>query len=124
MKRKLLYILILFCVSLLGSQRLDIGDNSDIIETLDYLNASEYTITEYIHEQCATRPTNVQVPSMTRTTTTHRGQNSNSNTNSAYKSDINVQNYGCVLDYANSQVLISGFSDSCAYFISLCRLII
>ena len=124
MKRKLLYILILFCVSLLGVQRFNIKEDTNICPTQEYLNTSEYSITEYTHEQSATRPTNVHVPSITRTTTAHRSHNHNSNYNSAYRYDINAPlNFGA-LNYSASQALISGYSDSGSYFDSLCRLLI
>ena len=129
MKKNLIYIILLFCVSLVGSQNTDsyIGDSSieniyEIVE--EHLESFEYTITEYTHEQSATRPTNVQVPSITRTSTAHRPQNSNSHTGSAYKADINAHNYTCALNYSDSRSLISGFTDSSTYFKSLCRLLI
>ena len=124
MKRKLLYILILFCVSLLGVQRFDVKEDTNISPTQEYLNTSEYSITEYTHEQSATRPTNVQVPSVSRTNSAHRSNNVNSPTGFALKSDLNSHNYSRALKYLNSNILTAGFRDSSSYFKSLCRLII
>ena len=127
MIKRILYVLILTCVSLIGAQGFDIMSDSEIqtSESLqENLCLSECKITEQTHEQCATRPTNVQVPSITRTSTAHRSQNSNSHTSSAYKADINAHNYTCALNYSDSRSLISGFTDSSTYFKSLCRLLI
>jgi hypothetical protein len=84
----------------------------------------EYSITEYTHEQSATRPTNVQVPSVSRTNSAHRSNSVNSPAGFALKSDLKSHNCSCVLKYLNSNILTAGFKDSSSYFKSLCRLII
>ena len=114
MNWKFIYILITVCASLLGAQKFDFADsdNDQITESaLHSFETSEYSITEYTHEQSATRPTNVQVPSITRTTA-GRCNNSNSQNNYAYKSDQYSQNYFTCLDYSDNQSLNSGHTDS------------
>lgn len=127
MRKKLLYLLILFCVSLVGAQSFDIDEQADIYadEIIhENLKQFECSISEYTHEQSATRPTNVQVPSITRTASAHRSHSSNSQSNSAYRSDLNAQFILSALNYSESQILISGFIDPGSYFKSLCRLLI
>ena len=127
MNWKFIYILITACASLVGVQKLDFADTcqNEITESVQYsFETSEYSITEYTHEQSATRPTNVQVPSITRTTTANRCNNSNSQTNSAYKSDQYSQNYICASDYSDNQSLNSGHKDSGTYFNCLCKRLI
>ena len=127
MNWKFIYILITVCASLLGAQKFDFADsdNDQITESaLDSFKTSEYSITEYTHEQSATRPTNVQVPSITRTTTANRCNSSNSQTNSAYKSDQYSLNYISTSDYSDNQSLNSGHTDSGTYFNCLCKRLI
>ena len=127
MNWKFIYILITACASLVGVQKLDFADTcqNEITESVHYsFETSEYSITEYTHEQSATRPTNVQVPSITRTTTANRCNSSNSQTKSAYKSDQYSQNYICASDYSDSQSLNSGHTDSGTYFNCLCKRLI
>lgn len=127
MKKSLLYLLILFCVSLVAAQKVDYEDSSivgltEIVQ--ENFEQFEYSITEYTHEQSATRPTNVQVPSVSRTNTAHRSNNVNSPTGFALKSDLKSHHCSCVLKYLNSNILTAGFWDSTSYFKSLCRLLI
>lgn len=127
MKKSLLYLLILFCVSLVAAQKVDYEDSSiggltEIAQ--ENFEQFEYSITEYTHEQSATRPTNVQVPSVSRTNTAHRTNSVNSPTGFALKSDLNSHNYSRALKYLNSNILTAGFCDSSSYFKSLCRLLI
>lgn len=129
MKKNLIYLLLLFCVSLLGSQNSDIypGDSStdyiyEIVE--EHLESFEYTITEYTHEQSATRPTNVQLPSVTRTSSAQRTNSSNSPTGSALKFAASTFFVHSALEYLSSNILNSGYSDSGSFFKSLCRLLI
>ena len=127
MRKSLIYILILFCVSLVTAQKVDYEDSSivDLTEIAqENFEQFEYSITEYTHEQSATRPTNVQVPSVSRTNTAHRTNSVNSPTGFALKSDLNSHNYSRALKYLNSNILTAGFCDSSSYFKSLCRLII
>ena len=127
MNWKFIYILITICASLLGAQKFDFADSDNDLITesaLHSFKASEYSITEYTHEQSATRPTNVQVPSITRTTTANRCNSSNSQTNSAYKSDQYSLNYICASDYSDSQSLNAGHTDSATYFNCLCKRLI
>lgn len=84
----------------------------------------EYSITEYTHEQSATRPTNVQVPGVSRTNSAHRNNSVNSPAGFALKSDLKSHNYPGALKYLNTNLLTAGFADSSSYFKSLCRLII
>lgn len=127
MKKSLLYLLILFCVSLVAAQKVDYEDSSIVGLTeiaQENFEQFEYSITEYTHEQSATRPTNVQVPSVSRTNTAHRTNSVNSPTGFALKSDLNSHNYSRALKYLNSNILTAGFRDSSSYFKSLCRLLI
>ena len=127
MNWKFIYILITVCASLLGAQKFDFADsdNDQITESAQHsFETSEYSITEYTHEQSATRPTNVQVPSITRTTTANRCTSSNSQTNSAYRSDHTSHNYICASDYSDSQSLNAGHTDSGTYFNCLCKRLI
>ena len=127
MKKSLLYLLILFCVSLVTAQKVDYEDSSIVGLTeiaQENFEQFEYSITEYTHEQSATRPTNVQVPSVSRTNSAHRTNSVNSPTGFALKSDLNSHNYSRALKYLNSNILTAGFRDSSSYFKSLCRLII
>ena len=127
MKKSLLYLLILFCVSLVTAQKVDYEDSSIVGLTeiaQENFEQFEYSITEYTHEQSATRPTNVQVPSVSRTNSAHRSNNVNSPTGFALKSDLKSHHCSCVLKYLNSNILTAGFKDSSSYFKSLCRLII
>lgn len=127
MRKSLIYILMLFCVSMFATQTVDIKESSsaDISEfAQSSYEESEYSITEYTHEQSATRPTNVQVPSVSRTNSAHRNNSVNSPSGFALKSDLKSQHCSCVLKYLNSNILIAGFGDSSSYFKSLCRLII
>ena len=127
MKKSLLYLLILFCVSLVAAQKVDYEDSSIVGLTeiaQENFEQFEYSITEYTHEQSATRPTNVQVPSVSRTNTVHRTNSVNSPTGFALKSDLNSHNYSGALKYLNSNILTAGFWDSSSYFKSLCRLLI
>lgn len=127
MKKSLLYLLILFCVSLVAAQKVDYEDSSIVGLTeiaQENFEQFEYSITEYTHEQSATRPTNVQVPSFSRTNTAHRTNSVNSPTGFALKSDLNSHNYSRALKYLNSNILTAGFCDSSSYFKSLCRLLI
>ena len=129
MKKNLIYLLLLFCVSLLGSQNSDIypDDSStdyiyEIVE--EHLESFEYTITEYTHEQSATRPTNVQLPSVTRTGSAQRTNSSNSPTGSALKFAASTISVHSALEYLSTNILNSGYSDSGSFFKSLCRLLI
>ena len=129
MKKNLIYLLLLFCVSLLGSQNSDarFGDSSsefiyEIVE--EHLESFEYTITEYTHEQSATRPTNVQLPSVTRTGSAQRTNSSNSPTGSALKFAASNISLHSALEYLSTNILNSGYSDSGSFFKSLCRLLI
>ena len=127
MNWKFIYILITVCASLLGAQKFDFADSDNDLITESALHSfetSEYSITEYTHEQSATRPTNVQVPSITRTTTANRCNSSNSQTNSAYRSDHTSQNYICASDYSDFQSLNAGHTDSGTYFNCLCKRLI
>jgi hypothetical protein len=127
MKKSLLYLLILFCVSLVTAQKVDYEDSSivDLTEIAqENFEQFEYSITEYTHEQSATRPTNVQVPSVSRTNSAHRNNSVNSPAGFALKSDLKSHHCSCVLKYLNSNILTAGFKDSSSYFKSLCRLII
>lgn len=127
MKKSLLYLLILFCVSLVAAQKVDYEDSSIVGLTeiaQENFEQFEYSITEYTHEQSATRPTNVQVPSVSRTNSAHRTNSVNSPTGFALKSDLNSHNYSRALKYLNSNILTAGFCDSSSYFKSLCRLLI
>ena len=127
MKKSLLYLLILFCVSLVTAQKVDYEDSSIVGLTeiaQENFEQFEYSITEYTHEQSATRPTNVQVPSVSRTNSAHRTNSVNSPTGFALKSDLNSHNYSRALKYLNSNILTAGFCDSSSYFKSLCRLLI
>ncbi len=127
MRKSLLYLLILFCVSLVTAQKVDYEDSSIVGLTeiaQENFEQFEYSITEYTHEQSATRPTNVQVPSVSRTNSAHRSNNVNSPTGFALKLDLNSHNYSRALKYLNSNILTAGFRDSSSYFKSLCRLII
>ena len=127
MKKSLLYLLILFCVSLVAAQKVDYEDSSIVGLTeiaQENFEQFEYSITEYTHEQSATRPTNVQVPSVSRTNSAHRTNSVNSPTGFALKSDLNSHNYSRAIKYLNSNILTAGFRDSSSYFKSLCRLII
>lgn len=128
MRKSLLYLLILSCVSLVATQRIDIEDSSfvDPCETTEEdIREFQYSITEYTHEQSATRPTNVQVPGLSRTNSAHRGGNNGySPTEFPLKSDLHLHNYPCALKYLNSNILTAGFIDSSSYFKSLCRLLI
>lgn len=127
MKKNLLYLLIVFCASLVAAQNVDYED-STAAEQLEIIQENfekfEYTFTEYTHEQSATRPTNVHVPSITRTASAYRSNNSNSPTNSGLKSDNNASRLTTALYYQCTNLVISGFSDAGTYFKSLCRLII
>lgn len=117
----------LFCVSMFATQTVDIKESSsaDISEfAQSSYEESEYSITEYTHEQSATRPTNVQVPGVSRTNSAHRNNSVNSPSGFALKSDLKSHHCSCVLKYLNSNILIAGFGDSSSYFKSLCRLII
>ena len=123
---KFIYILIMVCASLLGAQESDVADDCHkyVAESVQHsFDTSEYSITEYTHKQSATRPTNVQVPSITRTTA-GRCNNSSSQNNSAYRSDQYSQNYFTCLDYSDSQSLNSGHTDSGTYFNCLCKRLI
>ena len=129
MKKNLTYILLLFCVSLIGSQNSDarLGDSSsdciyEIVE--EHLESFEYTITEYTHEQSATRPTNVQLPSVTRTGSAQRTNSSNSPTGSALKFAASTICVHSASEYLSTNILNSGYSDSGSFFKSLCRLLI
>lgn len=129
MKKNLIYLLLLFCVSLIGSQNSDarLGDSSsefiyEIVE--EHLESFEYTITEYTHEQSATRPTNVQLPSVTRPGSAQRTNNSNSPTGSALKFAASTISVHSALEYLSTNILNSGYSDSGSFFKSLCRLLI
>ena len=128
MRKSLLYLLILFCVSLVTAQKVNYEDSSaaglaEIVQ--ENFEDFEYSITEYTHEQSATRPTNVQVPSVSRTNSAHRTNSVNSPTGFALKSDLNSShNYSRALKYLNSNILTAGFRDSSSYFKSLCRLLI
>lgn len=129
MKKNLIYLLLLFCVSLLGSQNSDTypGDSStdyiyEIVE--EHLESFEYTITEYTHEQSATRPTNVHLPSVTRTGSAQRTNSSNSPTGSALKFAASTFFVHSALEYLISNILNAGYTDSGTYFKSLCRLLI
>lgn len=129
MKKNLIYMLLLFCVSLLGSQNSDTypGDSSsdfiyEIVE--EHLESFEYTITEYTHEQSATRPTNVQLPSVTRTGSAQRTNSSNSPTGSALKFAASTFFVHSASEYLSSNILNAGYTDSGTYFKSLCRLLI
>ena len=129
MKKNLIYMLLLFCVSLFGSQNSDarLGDSSsefiyEIVE--EHLESFEYTITEYTHEQSATRPTNVQLPSVTRTGSAQRTNSSNSPTGSALKFAASTISVHSALEYLSTNILNSGYGDSGSFFKSLCRLLI
>lgn len=129
MKKNLIYLLLFFCVSLVGSQNSDTypGDSStdyiyEIVE--EHLESFEYTITEYTHEQSATRPTNVQLPSVTRTGSAQRTNSSNSPTGSALKFAASTISVHSALEYLSTNILNSGYSDSGSFFKSLCRLLI
>ena len=129
MKKNLIYMLLLFCVSLFGSQNSDasLGDSSsefiyEIVE--EHLESFEYTITEYTHEQSATRPTNVQLPSVTRTGSAQRTNSSNSPTGPALKFAASTISVHSALEYLSTNILNSGYSDSGSFFKSLCRLLI
>ena len=127
MKKNLLYLLLLFCVSLVAAQNVDYED-STVAEQLEIIQENfekfEFTFTEYTHEQSATRPTNVHVPSITRTASAYRSNSSNSPTNSGLKYDSNASGLTTALYYQCTNLVISGFSDAGTYFKSLCRLII
>ena len=129
MKKNLIYLLLLFCASLIGAQTSDarLGDSSsefiyEIVE--EHLESFEYTITEYTHEQSATRPTNVQLPSVTRTGSAQRTNSSNSPTGSALKFAASTISVHSALEYPSTNILNSGYSDSGSFFKSLCRLLI
>jgi hypothetical protein len=127
MRKSLLYLLLLSCVSIFTTQKLNYEDSSaaglaEIVQ--ENFEDFEYSITEYTHEQSATRPTNVQVPSVSRTNSAHRSNSVNSPAGSALKSDLKSHNYPGALKYLNTNLLTAGFADSSSYFKSLCRLII
>ena len=126
MRRSLIYILIVFCVSLFVTQNIgSIETSADISEFAQVsYEEVEYSITEYTHEQSATRPTNIQVPGVSRTNSAHRNNSVNSPAGSALKSDLKSLNYPGALKYLNTNLLTAGFADSSSYFKSLCRLII
>ena len=127
MRKSLIYILMLFCVSMFATQTVDIKESSSagISEfAQSSYEESEYSITEYTHEQSATRPTNVQFPGVSRTNSAHRNNSVNSPSGFALKSDLKSHHCSCVLKYLNSNTLTAGFKDSSSYFKSLCRLII
>jgi hypothetical protein len=127
MRKSLIYILILFCVSLFATQRLDIEESfsTDLSQLAEISQEEiEYSITEYTPEQSATRPTNVQVPSVSRTNSAHRNNSVNSPAGFALKSDLKSHNHPGSLKYLNSNLLTAGFRDCSSYFKSLCRLII
>ena len=95
MRKSLLYILIMFCVSLIAAQIKDhiSPTETDSIEIIqENFKENECLISEYTHKQCATRPSNVQVPSITRTHSAHRSNNVNSPTSCAVKSDFKSSN--------------------------------
>lgn len=129
MKKNLIYLLLLFCASLIGAQNSDarLGDSSsdyiyEIVE--EHLESFEYTITEYTHEQSATRPTNVQLPSVTRTGSAQRTNSPNSPTGSALKFAVSTICVHSASEYLSSNILNAGYTDSGTYFKSLCRLLI
>ena len=129
MKKNLIYLLLLFCASLIGAQNSDarLGDSSsefiyEIVE--EHLESFEYTIAEYTHEQSATRPTNVQLPSVTRTGSAQRTNSSNSPTGSALKFAASTISVHSALEYLSTNILNSGYADSGTFFKSLCRLLI
>ena len=127
MRKSLLYILILFCVSLIAAQIKDhvFPTETDSIEIIqENFEENECSISEYTQKQCATRPSNVQVPSLTRTHSAHRSNNVNSPTSFAVKSDFKSSNISGAHKYLSYNILTAGFSDSDSYFNSLCRLII
>ena len=129
MKKNLIYIILLFCVSLVGSQNTDsyIGDSSieNIYEVVEeHLESFRYTIAESTQEQSATRPTNVQLPSVTRTGSAQRTNSSNSPTGSALKFAASTFFVHSDSEYLSSNILNAGYTDSGTYFKSLCRLLI
>ena len=127
MRKSLLHILIMFCVSLIAAQIKDhiSPTETDSIEIIqENFKENECLISEYTHKHCATRPSNVQVPSITRTHSAHRSNNANSPTSFAVKSDFKSSNISGAHKYLSYNILTAGFSDSDLYFKSLCRLII
>ena len=129
MKKNLIYLLLLFCASLIGAQNSDAYSENSSADSIyevveEHLESFEYTITEYTHEQSATRPTNVQLPSVTRTGSAQRTNSSNSPTGSALKFAASTICVHSALEYLSTNILNSGYSDSGSFFKSLCRLLI
>lgn len=122
MKRNLIITFILCCISLMTMHSADHTQESDQISAT-IATPSEFTITEYTHEHSASRPTNITVPSIVRTSAGRSNPNTGGNFNFSSQ-EARTQSIIALSGCLRSNLLSCGYSDSGSLFISLGKLII
>lgn len=124
MRKNLIYMILLLCISFLTMHDVSVQHMEKGSEEISF-TVSDYTLSEYSHEQSASRPTNISVPSFVRTGSAGRNSsNSSGNGLCGLKSENQPLSWLEALKYLNTPLLTAGFSDSRSFLLSLCRLII
>lgn len=117
-------MLLLLCISFLTMHDVSVQHVDADLEEISFV-ISDYTLSEYSHEQSASRPTNISVPSFVRTGSAGRhSSNSSGSTLAGLKSENQSVSWLVALRYLNTSLLAAGFSDSRSILLSLCRLLI
>lgn len=122
MKRNLIITFILCCISLMTMHSADHSQEFDQISTT-IATPSVFTITEYTHEHSASRPTNITVPSIVRTSAGRSNPNTGGNSNFSSQ-EARTQSIIALSGCLRSNLLSCGYSNSGSLFISLGKLII
>lgn len=126
MKKNLFYMLLFLCISFLTMH--DVSVQHEHAETdFDEISfvVSDYTLSEFSHEQSASRPTNISVPTFVRTASASRyNSNSSGNGQTCLKAESMTLSWLKSLKYLEYSFHSSGFSDSRRFLLSLCRLTI
>ena len=121
MKRNLIISVILCCISMMTVHSSDIDVKSEQI--CPVFSQSEFRIGEYTHEQSASRPSDISVPSIARTPAGRCNQNSGGN---SLSNKCENQTHSNITEsrYSHFNRLSCGHTDSGSLFISLCNLLI
>lgn len=120
MMRKLIYVLIASCISLIAvhdAHEISAGHNQEKITSI-----SNFYISEVSHEQSPARPSNINVPSPVRTIQANRTK-----TITRFQSFCNETIQKSLFSFIcenKAHLLPLGFTDLSDHFISLCRLVI
>ena len=117
-------MLLLLCISFLAMHDASVQHEVTDLEEISFA-ISDYTLSEYSHEQSASRPTNISVPSFVRTGSASRhSSNSSGGGLAGLKSENQPLSRLETLKHLNTPLLSAGFSDSRSILLSLCRLLI